>query len=47
MESMDDDFNTAGALGSVFELVTAINRARDAAVGGESLRGGSGYRYAS
>ena len=35
VESMDDDFNTAGALGSVFELVTAINRARDAEVGGE------------
>ncbi len=37
VESMDDDFNTAGALGSVFELVTAINRARDASVGGESF----------
>lgn len=37
VESMDDDFNTAGALGFVFELVTAINRARDAAVGGESF----------
>ena len=37
MESMDDDFNTAGALGSIFELVTAINRARDASVGGESF----------
>jgi len=34
-ESMDDDFNTAGALGYLFELVTAINRARDAGVGGE------------
>ena len=33
--SMDDDFNTAGALGYLFELVTAINRARDAGVGGE------------
>jgi cysteinyl-tRNA synthetase len=32
---MDDDFNTAGALGYLFELVTAINRARDAGVGGE------------
>ena len=35
VESMDDDFNTAGALGSVFELVTAINRARDAGIGGD------------
>jgi cysteinyl-tRNA synthetase len=35
LESMDDDFNTAGALGYLFELVTAINRARDAGVGGE------------
>jgi cysteinyl-tRNA synthetase len=37
VESMDDDFNTAGALGYLFELVTAINRARDAGVGGEVL----------
>ena len=35
VEAMDDDFNTAGALGYLFELVTAINRARDAGVGGE------------
>jgi cysteinyl-tRNA synthetase len=28
-ESMDDDFNTAGALGYLFELVRAINHARD------------------
>ena len=34
-ESMDDDFNTAGALGPIFELVTAINRARDAGVGSD------------
>jgi cysteinyl-tRNA synthetase len=32
---MDDDFNSAGALGYLFELVTAINRARDAGVGGD------------
>jgi cysteinyl-tRNA synthetase len=32
---MDDDFNTAGALASLFELVRAINTARDAGVGGE------------
>ncbi len=29
-ESMDDDFNTAAALGHLFELVRAINQARDA-----------------
>jgi cysteinyl-tRNA synthetase len=29
-EAMDDDFNTAGALASLFELVRAINGARDA-----------------
>ena len=34
---MDDDFNTAGALGHVFTLVRAINTARDAGVGGESF----------
>jgi cysteinyl-tRNA synthetase len=37
LEAMDDDFNTAGALGYLFELVTAINRARDASVGGASV----------
>ena len=34
IEAMDDDFNTAGALGALFELVTAINRARDAGLDG-------------
>jgi cysteinyl-tRNA synthetase len=33
--SMDDDLNTAGALGHLFNLVRAINAARDAGVGGE------------
>jgi len=28
IESMDDDFNTAGALGNLFELVRVINQAR-------------------
>lgn len=32
--AMDDDFNTAGALAALFELVRAINSARDAGVGG-------------
>ena len=40
MDAMDDDFNTAGALGHLFELVRAINLARDsgadAAVLGEA-----------
>ena len=31
-ECMDDDFNTAGALGYMFELVRAINQARDTGV---------------
>jgi cysteinyl-tRNA synthetase len=34
-EAMDDDFNTAAALGHIFDLVKAINTARDAGVGGE------------
>jgi cysteinyl-tRNA synthetase len=33
--AMDDDFNTSGALASLFELVRAINTARDRGVGGE------------
>ncbi len=32
--AMDDDFNTAGALAGLFDLVRAINTARDAGVGG-------------
>jgi len=34
---MDDDFNTAGALSHLFELVRAINQARDAGVGDRAL----------
>ena len=34
---MDDDFNTAGALGALFELVRAINTARDAGTAGASF----------
>jgi cysteinyl-tRNA synthetase len=30
IEAMDDDFNTAGALGHLFDLVRTINQARDA-----------------
>lgn len=34
---MNDDFNTAGALGHLFELVRAINQARDANAPAEIL----------
>jgi cysteinyl-tRNA synthetase len=34
---MDDDFNTPGALSQLFELVRAINQARDAGVAAETL----------
>jgi cysteinyl-tRNA synthetase len=47
--AMDDDFNTAGALAALFDLVRAINSSRDASVGGvpfaqaqEVLRGLAG-----
>ncbi len=36
-EAMDDDFNTPGALGSLFELVRGINAARAAGAGAEAL----------
>src|SRR5512142_563923 len=36
--AMDDDFNTAGALGSLFDLVRAINTARDAGATAEQLK---------
>lgn len=39
-ECMDDDFNTAGALGHLFELVRAINQAKDAGVSGEVVAEG-------
>jgi cysteinyl-tRNA synthetase len=36
IESMDDDFNSAGALASLFELVRSVNQARaDGASDGE------------
>lgn len=38
IESMDDDFNSAGALGYIFELVRAINQGRDAGVNPEWLQ---------
>jgi cysteinyl-tRNA synthetase len=33
--ALDDDFNTASGLAAIFELVRAINSARDAGVGGQ------------
>ena len=35
--AMDDDFNSAGALGQIFELVRAINEARTAGIDEENL----------
>lgn len=37
--AMDDDFNTAGALGHLFDLVRAINQARDDGAGRSVLNG--------
>jgi cysteinyl-tRNA synthetase len=37
LDAMDDDFNTAGAMGHLFELVRAINQARDHNVDAEKL----------
>lgn len=42
MDAMDDDFNTAGAMGYLFELVRAINQARDAGVGAGPLSEAAG-----
>ena len=38
VEAMDDDINTAGALGHIFELVRAINTARDESATDKQLR---------
>lgn len=37
LEAMDDDFNTASALGHIFELVRAINTARDEGLDADRL----------
>ena len=37
IDAMDDDFNTAGALSHLFELVRVINQARDAGATAEKL----------
>jgi len=36
-DSMDDDFNSAGGLGYLFELVRVTNQARDAGLGQEAI----------
>ena len=38
LESMDDDFNSAGALGYLFELVRVINQVRDAGATADQLQ---------
>jgi cysteinyl-tRNA synthetase len=38
--AMDDDFNTSGALAALFELVRAINTARDAGLSGAPFEAG-------
>jgi cysteinyl-tRNA synthetase len=38
IEAMDDDINSAGALSQLFELVRAINQARDAGASSEQLQ---------
>ena len=38
LKTMDDDFNSAGALGHIFDLVRAINHARDAGASEEDLK---------
>jgi cysteinyl-tRNA synthetase len=36
--AMDNDFNTAGGLAAIFDLVRAINAARDAGIGGDPFK---------
>jgi cysteinyl-tRNA synthetase len=38
VEAMDQDFNTAGALGHLFDLVRAINQARDQGASSEAMQ---------
>ena len=40
VDCMDDDFNTAGALGYLFELVRGINQAKDAGVSPDAIAEG-------
>ena len=41
-QAMDDDFNSAGALGHLFDLVKAINTARTAGIAVEPLENAQG-----
>jgi cysteinyl-tRNA synthetase len=43
LEAMDDDFNTGGAIGSLYDLLTALNRYADA----RQLEGGQADRAAA
>jgi cysteinyl-tRNA synthetase len=38
IDAMDDDFNTAGALGCLFDLVRALNQARDAGANQQQIQ---------
>ena len=40
IEAMEDDFNTPSALAAIFDLVRAINQARDAGLSAEALAAG-------
>lgn len=40
LEAMDDDFNSAGALGQMFDLARSVNAARDAGTGEASVSAG-------
>jgi cysteinyl-tRNA synthetase len=42
IEAMDDDFNSAGALGNLFDLVKAVNEARTAGLDQEALAAAQG-----
>jgi len=47
-EAMHDDFNTAGALGHLFDLARAVNRALDEGGGAEAVQGARAlYRLGS
>ncbi|MFM8559523.1 MAG: cysteine--tRNA ligase [bacterium] len=47
-EEMEDDFNSAGALGHLFNLATAVNRALDEGGGAEAVQGAKAlYRLGS
>ncbi len=45
IRTMDDDFNTAGALGHLFDLVRSLNQARDAGAQTEDLNEGQALLF--